>query len=218
MSGYDGLAFCAHQDTQLGGELIKWPLAEISWGVIDYLPGLSHEAYARCIADCFANWAKVCGIRPRQAEVGERPNIAFTLQTERPGGVLADCQLPVQATRSTQLICRVDQADKWCVASGLLPPTHPLIDAGRTLTHELGHGLGISHLAAGNLMAPTYSVRVWLPQAGDIVEAQARYGPPLPDVPTASQAGADDWQAVASILRKGSDVKIRAVDGREFTL
>lgn len=79
---------------------------------------------------------------------------------------------------------RFDHMETWCYVSGTAVPRDMRIDLGRVACHELGHVLGIPHIQAGNLMQPTYSYSIWTPQAGDIAEAQGRYGKPVNAPPT----------------------------------
>ena len=98
-----------------------------------------------------------------------------------PSNVLAQCELPCgfspHSWRQLNMTCDLSEA----LVLAENPPAGK-IDAGRMVCHELGHGLGVGHIASGNLMAPTYSNSIRAPRNGDVVEVRARYG--LPAAPT----------------------------------
>ena len=227
---YDGFRFCNHQGTSApigAGGLPKWPHKQISWRVVQPLPQFTLDAYRDAIREAFERWAGVCAIDPVEAKQGESVNIAFKLIREMPGGKLAECYLPYHGIRPTDsLDCNVDMAEgkSWVISDN--PPSNRL-DLVRVLTHELGHGLGVSHLGeqSGTLMAPFYSSRIGWPQAGDIAEVVARYGQadsnrgkPAP-IPTTPE-GVGSLLALLQeggklVVTVGSGVKVRFPDGRE---
>jgi hypothetical protein len=93
-------------------------------------------------------------------------------------GVLAESQLA--NGQSGQKWQRYDSGERWVNAER---PNNFEIDLARVACHEIGHFIGIPHISQGNLLQPTYDVRIRKPQAGDIREAQARYGKPSPTAP-----------------------------------
>ena len=155
-----------------------------------------------------------------EAQQGETANLAFYVVSQTPGGMLAQCYLPYPGiTPQNSLRCEVDKAEgtAWTIADN--PPSNR-IDLVRVLTHEIGHGLGVSHLGeqSGALMAPFYSSKIGWPQAGDIAEVVARYGQPVeqpkqPEIPTAPEGEAE----LLRIISKGGRVVVRFADGREVT-
>ena len=228
---FDGFRFCAHQGSSApigAGGLPKWPHKRITWRVISPLPQFTLDAYRDAIREAFERWAAVCGIDPVEVvEKNTRANIEFKLIREMPGGKLAECYLPYPGISPVDsLDCNVDAAEgkAWTISDN--PPTNR-IDLVRVLTHELGHGLGVSHLGeqSGAIMAPFYSSRIGWPQAGDTAEVVARYGPPDPNrgksapIPTTPE-GVGSLLAVLQdggrmVVTVGSGVVVRFPDGRE---
>jgi len=172
------IRFCKHPDTmQAQANRCKWPDGYISWDVVAVLPGFDKQKYVECAAEALNRWAKVAGIRPEYTP--GNPNARIVMDTraiDGQFGVLAESELPCGNTRQ----CRqwYDTRDSWAIFDG--PRNGNQLDIVRVMCHELGHALGMNHIGAGNLLAPTHSQNIFTPQAGDVAEMQARYGPPAP--------------------------------------
>lgn len=193
------------------GNLCKWADPTITWDVTAFPTTLAggKDKFVACIAEAFARWAKVCGIRPVYSP--GNPSVKITVGTrliDGKFGVLAESELPCGNVQQ----CRqwYDTGDQWKAFDG--GPASPNdLDIVRVATHELGHALGMNHIGTGNLLAPIYSNTVWTPQNGDIQEMQARYGPPLaaPTVPIPPTSG-------ENYVMRFTDGKL-AVDGYRLT-
>lgn len=215
---YDGYSYCGHQTREapigLATSLPRWPHKAITWRVDAHVPSIARDAYRASVAEAFARWSRVCGIQPREVDAGRPANIVLGLQRERPGNVLADCQLPfpgISATASLQM--RVDTEEVWCISDN---PPRDRIDLTRVICHELGHGLGCSHLGSAALMAPTYSLRIKTPQAEDIAQMVARYGQPVPvEAPEPPKSTPEGEAELLRILNRGGKIVVRFADGRE---
>ena len=99
------------------------------------------------------------------------------------GGTLAYAELPFGPDR--QLPQKMDSQETWWFDAGT--PRRG-IHFRAVFKHEIGHNIGFEHIAAGNLLAPTYDPRILDYQQGDIHEGVLRYGPHVrntsPDVPS----------------------------------
>lgn len=206
MTNYDGHRLCGVEDTLGAGEsMCRWPAPNPTWAIIADIPGLARESFKQAAVAAWARWSAVCGIVPRMVEAENQANVLIGIQTIGPGGVLADSELPCGATMQTQLRQRYDSAEDWVVSDN--PPSNK-IDLVRVMCHEIGHVIGIPHIGTGNLMAPTYSRTVNKPVAGDIAEAVARYGLPVPvaqPIPTPS-VPAGELREILAYLENASGV------------
>ncbi|HYE78310.1 MAG TPA: matrixin family metalloprotease, partial [bacterium] len=174
-------------------EINKWPDPRIRWALASSnWPGLEYARVREAFAWAWSQWEAVCGIAPEFAESpGQAHVVIECARIDQPGQVLAWSELAnntMQAKRQ-----RYDASENWAYTES--PRPHE-IDLARVAGHEIGHVLGIGHIASGNLLQPTYDTRIRGPQAGDIAEARARYGPPRnvpppspPHPPTPVSAG-----------------------------
>lgn len=163
----------------MAASVCKWPDPEITWDIVAEIKGLSRGQVQEGVTEALNRWKKVCGIRP--VFTPGNPNARISVGSRNidgPMGVLAESELPCGNTRR----CRqwYDADEGWAMFNG--SGTGNQIDFIRVAMHELGHALGMSHIGAGNLLAPTYSRIINDAQPGDIQEMLSRYGPPLPDV------------------------------------
>lgn len=204
---YDGAQLCGADITAAArGGQCRWPSPDISWTITANLPGFAREAFRDAAALAWSYWSDVCGVRPRFVESGFA-NVLMGIQSQGPGGVLADSELPCGVTMQHSLKQRYDTAEAWVVSEN--PPGNK-IDLVRVIAHELGHVIGIPHISGANLLAPTYSSRIRRPQTGDIAEAVSRYGlPSAPPVPPPTPPS-DDLEEIASLLLKDGQLFIRA--------
>jgi hypothetical protein len=172
---------CALPDVMpIGSSVCKWPDGEITWDITAEINGLSRGQVQEGVTEALNRWKRVCGIRP--VFTPGNPNARITIGSrgiDGPMGVLAESELPCGNVRR----CRqwYDNGEPWGMFNG--SGANRLIDFIRVAMHELGHALGMGHIGAGNLLAPTYSRNIWEAQAGDIAEMVARYGQPLPQKP-----------------------------------
>jgi hypothetical protein len=178
---YEGASFCEFQQKEEArGGLCKWDMRPpvVPWfsTVRDgELGGLSAAGVRGAIEEACSRWEAVCGLSFFEAQSHKHALLVISagIRGEGPGGTLAWSELPCGPDR--QLAQQYDRKERWVIADNA--PSNR-IDLTRVICHEVGHAIGISHIGSGNLLAPTYSTRINRPQAGDIVEAQARYGRP----------------------------------------
>jgi hypothetical protein len=172
--------FCNHPDVMpLRNSVCKWPDPDITWCVVPELTSigsLPRQAVIEGIEEALARWARVCGIKPQYTPGNPRARIVVgSRYIDGSYGVLAESELPCGNVAQ----CRqwYDTGDSFAIFGGRR--RGKTLDFIRIAAHELGHALGLGHIGAGNLLAPTYSDEVEGPQSGDIAEMQMRYGKPV---------------------------------------
>lgn len=164
--------------------LSTWPDTDITWTITDLVPGMTEAELRRACGWGLAQWAKVCGVRPREVTDASQAKILVTCRRiDGGGGVLAECELPQQGSRRVRLW--LDVGETW---STEIPSLRAIILAD-VLWHEFGHALGINHAPQGsaNVMAPVYNPAVKSAGSFDISESQRRYGRPVVEPPTSPQ-------------------------------
>ena len=182
---FDGKIICGVPNN-IGGIDARWPFDDVNV----YADGrLGELDLFEIFGEACAMWRAVCGINLQATRNRSQGHIIVEVANlGGPLGVLADCQLPIGFTPQNwhPLRLRMDGSERWVVADN--PPAGTL-DALRVAGHELAHGIGMPHIASGNLLAPTYSTAIRLPQNGDILQARGGYGLPRelipPTAPTA---------------------------------
>lgn len=175
---------CGHTRAELAGfEESRWGLPEVTYCINGYPVGLglSPTDVEQIVAQAFASWNAVCGLRFRRVTNPDDANILMGVARGKragfdgPMGVLAYCYLPSGDNFRGQVEMYWDLDEPWGKTAG-----QNSIALLNVTAHELGHGLGLSHTnIARQLMNPTYSGAIASPQqAYDIAEVVRRYGPP----------------------------------------
>jgi hypothetical protein len=175
---------CALPDYMpMGEELNAWPDPRIRWHVLNpgKFPGLDEAKVLEAFTWAWAQWKGVCGVLPEFTPRAEQAHVVIECGSiDRPGGTLAWSELADGSMRVKRQ--KYDSQENWLFQQGAQLPRFR-IDLGRTSCHEIGHVLGLPHIASGNLLQPMYDLNIWTPQAGDIREVVARYGPPKNTTP-----------------------------------
>lgn len=170
--------------TAPGGDPCKWPMPNISYYHEVRLPGLTNAQVAEAYDIAFSQWAEVCAIDPVRVDTHKKANIYARSGTgkknglDNKGGTLAWSELPCGVAENVQLDQMFDEAEDWSFNMAVA-----------VICHELGHALGLPHLANGNLMAPYYDPNVTKPQDGDVAEIIKLYGKRTTAYPITKDAG-----------------------------
>lgn len=186
------LHFCGVPESVLAvaaEHLAQWPFKRLTWTVADPLPGLSDGDWQEAFRLATSYWAEVCGLEFAYTPNARTANILATAgRIDGPSGTLAWSELPAGTAR--QLTQKYDTGEqRWTISE---TPRGGELDIVRVVCHEVGHAIGLGHLSAGALLAPTYSASVRRPQSQDIAEVVRRYGKrvsPTP-IPTPTPAPA----------------------------
>jgi len=164
------------------GTICKWPIMDVFIYAKGFLGQVDVE---QATVEAIGYWNEVCGINLQMSSNPKTSHIRVNFGViDGPSGTLAISELPcgMIASALRQMQQTYDTSEGWVIAEN--PPANK-IDAVRVFAHEIGHAIGISHIDAGNLLAPIYSQTIRRPCAGDIKEAVVRYGlRPSTPVPT----------------------------------
>lgn len=160
----------------------KWPFSRLTWTVTDPLPGLTDDEWQEAFRLALSYISAVCQIDFEYTANARTANIlAAAGRIDGPSGTLAWSELPGSGN-TRQLQQKYDTGElKWVVGE---TPRSGELDIVRVVCHECHHVVGVSHISAGNLLAPTYSNSIRRPQAGDIAELVKRYGRRTAPAPT----------------------------------
>lgn len=154
-----------------GDGVCRWPHKTVTYYHDMTLPGIAPEQLSQAYDIAFSQWASVCDIEPQRVESENTANIlAKSGKGKRNGlddrgGTLAWSEVPCEVAENVQLDQMFDESEDWSFNMAVA-----------VICHELGHALGLPHLAKGNLMAPYYDPNITDPQPGDIREIQDLYG------------------------------------------
>lgn len=171
---------CGVPDSLRTSELNAWPEKKVTWSIAGSLPQVPAESLKECYQYAWSLWAAVCGIEPEYASNHKTAHVLLTAANlGGPMGVLADSYLAPEGVKRNddfQAIQRYDTNEPW--HAEVTPPPLRKISLPIVMCHEIGHAIGLGHIAEGNLLQPSYDPRVDRPMPGDIAEAQRRYGKP----------------------------------------
>ena len=176
------LSFCKHPEhMEMGGQLCRWPDGDITWTLIDLVPGVTEKGLHDAVAWGLEKWAAVCGVRPRYVgSAAEARILVGSRNIDGPGSILAECELPCGNVQQVRLW--FDMGDNWTTDFNA---TDRRIIIEDVAWHELGHALGLGHAPQGSacIMAPVYNPAVKVPGGWDLEQSVSRYGQPLPELP-----------------------------------
>lgn len=186
----------------------KWSKNELTYRVATGLPFVANKDVETCFQKAFDLWSAVCGVVARAA--GRKADADIIVTSEDREGVW--CQLPNESASiamilDSKLLYSVDDA----------PPIAEL-SLVSVLAHQIGHALGIGHLAPPNLMSPLYDPRITKPAVQDIQEAVSRYGKsrlqPLPEPPSEAVFEAGDLTVDDTVPVDDKDYALIAIPKR----
>jgi hypothetical protein len=159
--------------------------------IANQLPGID---LARAIQTAGDRWSAVCDIEFAPAASANDCDLLVTVANlGGRGGVLADCELPNPGYRPQRM--RIDASEIWACFDSPRGPNGNETDLLRVLTHELGHFLGLEHFDPSpppELMEPTYSATVIVPQLAEAKFVRNWFGAPKqpqPPVPSPQPPG-----------------------------
>ena len=169
---------------ELDASLARWTKRSLLWSITGALPNVSEVDQQVCYTTAWGFWQAICGIGCNYTDIARNADVRMgSGPIDGRGQVLAWSELPNGADGPLQQ--KYDTGDSWSATLDVEHIPAGLIPLLVTSAHEIGHALGLGHsINPADLMYPTLNTRsLGRPQAGDIREAQARYGPPGP-VPT----------------------------------
>ena len=208
--------FCSLPDVMfVSEELNRWPDSNIRWMLLGDWPAnvIDMGTVGAAFEWAWKQWAAVCGIRPQRVQRQQEAHVLIECRAiDRAGGTLAWSELANGTMGVKQQ--RYDSLEAWVFSA---TPERYKIDLARVACHEIGHVLGIGHISAGNLLQPTYDLVIRTPQAGDIREAVARYGPPLPDAPPPTPPGGPGGEEFVITIRGKGDIAALEASGFRVT-
>jgi hypothetical protein len=151
----------------------RWNKRDLAYCIYDRVPGIAADDFADVIGAGYKAWAAVCDLRFTQVTDYRKADLlVLARRIDRKGGILAEHQLP--PGNDMQLRGWLDLAESWTLDMLL-----------GVWTHELGHGVGLSHTNTPNsLMNPFWNPAISTPQTWDIEAVQSLYGAPKPANPT----------------------------------
>jgi hypothetical protein len=168
-----GRPFCGLTQNQLEGvgAINKWGHAPVT---------MSHNMDLRVanistsqIDDIFvrvgALWSSTCGIDLVYIGAGQTANIfAESGRIDNRNGILGQSYLPFPGIPRSYVIGQLyDTAEAWTVDFLF-----------KVVLHEVGHAIGLDHGPQGTAIMSPMLTSLAAPQAWDINQTQARYGPP----------------------------------------
>lgn len=162
--------YCGKPDVMAMTDVSRWSHKQIRWTVDEIPTGAPRTEIEAVFTLAWDAWARVCGIQPIRVGVNDGPNVLATFrELDGSGKTLAISEMPDGGPLMRRQT--FDSLERWAKVPG---PGR--VDLFRVVCHEIGHAIGIGHLHAGCLMQPMYDPLIAFPQAGDIAEAELRYG------------------------------------------
>lgn len=151
-------------------------------------------------------WAEVCDVElDKHINPKTNPTNLVIVHDLGTGGILADQLMPLSAP---PLRMRINSRVDWCVA---VNPPRGKVDLLRTLRHEWGHFLGLSHFPLGGppeLMEPRISDIIAV-QPTEAAFAAKLYGEPIV-APGPLPPGAVDEIAIEALV-------LRTPEGKRYS-
>lgn len=169
-----GCSDIAMLTTRGEAKLAQWPRGHVLNVHLADLPRgtLTSSDWADIFRDALQSWSDVCGLKWQLVTTKPANGISvFSENEDGPSKTLAWCELPVGGVRLYRM--KLDESESWVKSGrGIL--------AQAVVAHELGHGIGLDHIAESSgkaLMNPFYDPAVVKPLRLDIDQSVLRYGP-----------------------------------------
>lgn len=163
------------------GRLCQWPKVEVAYFIHAVPSGIDANEAKECYRRAWVSWNAVCGLKAYEVDSVDKANVVMSTGRGRrsnfdgPSGTLAWSELPCENAR--QLQQRYDLDESWATSA----PAGGRILLENVACHEIGHAIGLDHIAPSRgkaLMNPVYSSSVPRPLNLDIEESRRRYGSP----------------------------------------
>lgn len=190
--------FCTTEGFTESYGLPKWPETPpkaVTWHTVGDLPGIPDGAFQATVEYALRCFPEVCGLTLQYSPNSKTANILMraaplgTPSFGRPGGVLADSELPINLDDNDAQMQQRYDSERW--SSEDFAPSGK-ISLPTVIRHECCHAFGLPH-GGKDLMAPTLNSRIAFPGEWTIAELVKRYGKPVsqpkpsePTVPTGS--------------------------------
>lgn len=197
----EGCLRCNQPDTlALSASEAKWGTPLLRYFLNIVYPGVDLSRVAANYRKASSQLEEVCGVSFTEVDSSAMANVvAVSGVIDGPWNVLALSELPNSSSFAGVLHQTFDQAEQ--LSDDLMVAM---------MCHELGHILGLGHLGTGNLMAPILDASITKPQAGDIAELVARYGPPLASAPPSAYGAVFTANATGVISLTLSGLPVQA--------
>lgn len=171
MTEADPIYFCGAAAEQLNrarARIMRWSSKrELKWSIADRIAGITLEQQIEDTADSLNEWHEASNgffTFHRIDNAALADIVLTTRRIDRPGGVLAEMQLPPGDDR--QLIGWMDTSERWGQAGFYRA----------VILHELGHAMGLDHITnALAVLNPTLNMALKGLQSADVQSLLAIY-------------------------------------------